>query len=203
MKLLPDPQQSRPLAIGLLVIALIVVYLAGFHWFVQRHIALGDEIGRLEQQIARFKGSVAQRDEVRERLAELRRRQSGSALFLPGEDPNIAAADLIRSLRDWVETHAADPELCSILSSQPRRSTEPERFQRVNVNVRMQCPLDDFVQVLHDMEASVPLVFIENLLVSQRMTPDQAGRGRRGSTYGQLDIRFDMVGYINQPGPEA
>jgi len=46
-------------------------------------------------------------------------------------------------------------------------------------------------------------VDVENLLVSQRMTPDQAGRGRRGSTYGQLDTRFDMVGYINQPGPEA
>jgi general secretion pathway protein M len=199
VKLLPDAEQSRPLAIGLLVVALIVVYLAGFHWFVVRQVALGKEISGLEQQIARFKATVARREPVEQRLAELRREQLGSALFLAGDDPNIAAAELIRALRDWTEQHATDTELCSIVSSQPRRATEPERFQQVNVSVRMQCPLDDFLRVLYEMENSVPLVFVDNLLVSQRYTASQRSRVR-GNAYGQLDVRFEMIGYINQPG---
>lgn len=201
MQLLPDTEQSRPLAIGLLVIAIILVYLGGFHWYVMRQISLGDRIGQLERQIGRFKATVAQRDDVQRRLTELRREQMGSALFLDGDDPNIAAAELIRALRDWVQQHSTDPEMCSIVSSQPRRATEPERFQQVNVSVRMQCPLDDFLHVLYDVENSVPLVFIDNLLISQRFSASQRSR-MRGSAYGQLDIRFDMVGYINQPGME-
>ncbi len=201
MKLLPDAQQSRPLAIGLLFMALILVYLAGFHWFVVRQVALGGEIDRLEQQISRFKATVAGRESVEQHLAELRREQLGSALFLSGDDPNIAAAELIRALRDWVQQHATDPELCAIVSSQPRRVTDPERFQQVNVSVRMQCPLDDFLRVLYEMENGVPLIFVDNLLVSQRYTASQRSRVR-GNAYGQLDIRFEMIGYINQPGME-
>jgi len=199
VKLLPDPQQSRPLAIGLLAVAVMLVYFVGFHWFVMRHVSLSGEIGDLETRIARYKGTVEMAEPMRARLNELRASQMDSALFLEGDDANLATAELIRMLRDWVDRSAADAELCSITNTSPRRYTDPERFRSVRVNVRMQCPLDDFMRVLYEMESGVPLVFIDNMMINQRLTPDQ--RGRRGSTpYGQLDIRFEMYGYINQPG---
>lgn len=200
MKLLPDTERSRPLAIALGVLALILIYLVAFHWYVVRQLDLGREIQRMEQQIARFKATIDRRDGIEQRLAQLRREQSGSALFLQGNDPNIAAAELIRMLREWVQQHATEPESCSVVSSQPRRATDPERFQRAVVSVRMSCRLDDFVRVLHELEGSVPLVFIDNLFISQRFTASQRPRGR-GTPYGMLDIRFEMYGYINQPGP--
>lgn len=199
MRLLPDREQSRPLAIGLLAVALMLVYFVGFHWFVMRHVALTGQINDLEQQIARYKGTVELAEPMRARLNELRTSQMDSALFLDGDDGNLATAELIRMLRDWVERSAADAELCSITNTSPRRYSDPERFRSVRVNVRMQCPLDDFIRVLYEMESGVPLVFIDNMMINQRLTPDQ--RGRRGSQpYGQLDIRFEMYGYINQPG---
>lgn len=199
MKLLPDPQQSRPLAIGLLAAAVILVYFAGLHWFVMRHVSLSGEIDDLERQIARYKGTVAMAEPMRARLNELRASQMDSALFLEGDDANLATAELIRMLRDWVDRSAADAELCNITNTSPRRYTDPERFRSVRVNVRMQCPLDDFLRVLHEMESGVPLVFVDNMVVNQPLTPDQ--RNRRGSkSYGQIDIRFEMYGYINQPG---
>ncbi|MGK7295437.1 MAG: type II secretion system protein GspM [Candidatus Wenzhouxiangella sp. M2_3B_020] len=202
MKLLPDRKQSRPLAIALLFIAVLLVYFAGFHWFAMRHVELSDRIGRLENQIARFKGTVAMAEPMRARLNELRASQMDSALFLDGQDPNIAAAELIRLLRDWVDSTAADTDLCRITNTSPRRYNDPELFKSVRVNVRMQCPLDDFMRVLYEMESSVPLVFVDSIMINQRLTPDM--RMRRGSQpYGQLDIRFEMYGYINQPGAEA
>lgn len=199
MKLLPDREQSRPLAIGLLAVALMLVYFAGFHWFVVRHVSLSGEIGDLERQIARFKGTVEMAEPMRQRLNELRASQMDSALFLDGQDVNIATAELIRMLRDWVETSAADAELCGITNTSPRRYTDPERFRSVRVTVRMQCPLDDFMRVLYEMESGVPLVFIDNMMINQRQLPEQQNR-RGGTPYGQLDIRFEMYGYINQPG---
>lgn len=202
MKLLPDRDQSRPLAIALLLIALLIVYFAGFHWFVMRHVSLSGTIDDLENRIARYKGTVAQAGPMQERLRELRTSQMDSALFLDGSDANIAAAELIRLLRDWVDSTAADTDLCRITNTSPRRYNDPERFQSVRVNVRMQCPLDDFMRVLYEMESSVPLVFVDSIMINQRLTPDQ--RTRRGrQPYGQLDIRFEMYGYINQPGAEA
>ncbi|MDT8410578.1 MAG: type II secretion system protein GspM [Wenzhouxiangellaceae bacterium] len=201
MKLLPDQSQSRPLAIGLLLVAVIVVYMVFFHWFIVRHVAVGDQIGRLEQQIGRFKASVEQRGPLQARLEALREDRMDSALFLSGSDFNIAAAELIRSLRDWVASHADDAQLCQVTNTSPRRANEPERFESVRVSVRMQCPLDDFVRILHEMESSVPLVFVDNLMINQRMTESQRDR-RGGQQYGQLDIRFDMYGYLDQPGAE-
>jgi len=201
VKLLPDPRQSRPLAIGLLAVAAMLVYFLFFHWFVVKHVRLGGEIDQLEDQIARYKGTVELAEPMRERLNELRASQMDSALFLAGEDANIATAELIRMLRDWVERSAGDAELCNITNTSPRRYTDPERFRSVRVNVRMQCPLDDFMRILYEMETGVPLVFVDNMMINQRLTPDQ--RGRRASTpYGQLDIRFEMYGYLNQPGAE-
>lgn len=201
MKLMPEANQSRPLAIALLIVALILIYLLFFHWFVMRHATLSDQIGSLESRIARYKGTVEMADPMRTRLNELRAAQMDSALFLAGEDANIATAELIRMLRDWVERSAGDAELCGITNTSPRRTNEPERFQSVRVNVRMQCPLDDFMRILYEMENGVPLVFVDNVMINQRLTPDQSRR-RGGTPYGQLDIRFEMYGYINQPGGE-
>lgn len=200
MKLLPDANQGRPLAVMLLAVALVLVYLLGFHWWVQRHLELGDRIGMLEQQIGRYKGTVEMAEPMRERLAGIRASQQGSALFLDGTEANLAGAELIRTLRDLIASESNDPELCQIINQNPRRATDPERFQAVHVDVRMQCPLDDFMRVLYRLESGVPLVFIDNVVVSQRLTPEQRTT-RAAGNYGQLDIRFNMIGYINQPGP--
>lgn len=202
MQLLPDREQGRPLAIGLLIIAIIAVYLIGLHWFVMRHVGLGNEIGDLEQQIARFKATASQRGTLEARLETLQIERLDNALFLPEPEFSIAAAGLIRTLRAWIDTHANDAELCQISNTAPERAREPERFEAVRVNVRMSCPLDDFVKVLHEMEASVPLIFIDNLRINQRYRPEQRDRQRGRATYGLLDIQFQLFGYIDQPGEE-
>ncbi|MBY6205946.1 type II secretion system protein GspM [Halomonas denitrificans] len=199
MQILPDREQGRPLAIGLLVIALVLVYLVGFHWFVTRQLALGSEIDNLERQIARFKATAAQREELQERLQQLQRQRLDSALFLEGGDFNVAAAELIRTLREQIDARADDASVCQVTNTTPQRPRDPERFQSVRVSVRMQCPLPDFIRVLYELERAVPLIFIDNLMINQRASLSQ--RGRRGSDrYGQLDIRFEMFGYLDQPG---
>lgn len=199
MQILPDREQGRPLAIGLLVIAVILVYLLGFHWFVSRQVALGGEIDQLERQIARFKATAGQREALQQRLQELQRQRLDSALFLDGSDFNIAAAELIRRLREEIDQRADDASNCQVTNTTPQRPRDPERFQAVRVSVRMQCPLPDFIRVLYELERAVPLIFIDNLMINQRATLSQ--RGRRGSdAYGQLDVRFEMFGYLDQPG---
>lgn len=194
MQLLPSRERGKPLAIGLALIALILIYLVGFHWFVVRHVEISATIDRLEQQIARFKATSAHRPRLEARLEDLQRARLDSALFLPQPNFSSAAASLTRRVRDIIGAQADDAELCRVVSTQNQPAREPERFEQVKVNVRMQCPLQDFVRVLYELENSVPLVFVDNLIINQRATPDRRQRG--GDTYGQLDVRFDMYGYL-------
>lgn len=197
MQWLPDRKNNRPLALGLLIIAAIVVYMAGFHWFVVRHAELASEGERLTQQAARFRAAVAREPDLRERLAELSQQRAGNTLFLPESGFNAAAASLTRQLREIIDNEALQAELCTVQATQNIPDQEPERFEQVTVNVRMQCPLDDMSRVLYALEDSEPLIFLENLIVRQRIPADRAGRRGAGS-YGRVEISFNMYGFLTE-----
>lgn len=199
MQLLPDRENNKPLAVGLVLIVLLLVYMLGFHWFVVRHGEISDRRADLENQVARFKAASARRPMLEQRLDELRADRLDSALFLPQGNFNTAAAGLVRTLRDVIVAEADSDELCRIVSTQNRPDPEPDRFEQVTVQVRMNCPLPDLVGVLYALENNVPLVFVDNVLINQRMTADR--RRARGSVeaYGQLDVRFEMYGFLGEP----
>jgi general secretion pathway protein M len=197
MQWLPDRKDNRPLAIGLLIIALILIYMVGFHGFVVRHAELADEAQRLTQQAARFKAAVAREPDLRARLQELEQTRAGRGLFLPESGFNSAAASLTRQLQEIIQEESVQPELCTVQATQNVPDREPERFERVTVNVRMECPLDDISRVLYALEDSRPLVFVDNLMLRQRITADRAGR-RGGSGYGRVDISFNMYGFLTE-----
>ena len=197
MQWLPERKNNRPLAIGLLVIAVILVYMAGFHWFVVRHAELAGEAERLTEQAARFKAAVARESDLRERLAELEQERAGNTLFLPESGFSSAAASLTRRLRETIDSEALQPEFCTVQATQNVPDQDPDRFERVTVNVRMQCPLDDISRILYALEDSQPLVFVDNLMVRQRILADRVGR--RGTTnYGRVEISFNMYGYLTE-----
>jgi len=195
MQLLPDLKNNRPLAIGLLVIVLVLVYLIGFHWFVMRHVELSGQIHSLEDRAARLKAAVARRPQLASQLERLESERLDSALFLPESGFSVAAAGLTRRLRDIIQREADDSELCRIVSTTNRPDDEPERFEQVTVNVRVNCPLPDLIRVLYELEDHVPLIFVDNLIVNQRIPADRVSR-RGAASYGQLDVRFDMYGFL-------
>jgi hypothetical protein len=196
MQLLPDRENNKTLAIGLALIVAMLVYLGGFHWFVKRHVDLNEQISSLETSVARFKAAVARRPELEERLAELRDERLDNALFLQHSNFNTAAASLVRQLRDTIQTVSEDPELCSVSATQNRVDSDPDRFEQVTVNVRMNCPLPDTVRILYALENNVPLIFVDNLIVNQRIAADRRSRRVGVDAYGQLDLRFDMYGFL-------
>jgi len=174
----------------------MVIYLGGFHWFVTRHVELSNQISALETSVARFKAAVARRPELEQRLAELREERLDNALFLQQSNFNTAAASLVRQLRDYIEQVSDDPELCSVSATQNRVDSDPDRFEQVTVNVRMNCPLPDTVRILYELENNVPLIFVDNLIINQRISADRRSRRVGVDAYGQLDLRFDMYGFL-------
>ena len=177
----------------LLVIALLLVYLLLFHWFVLRHIDYAEEIGDLRQQLGRFQSVAAQREKLQAELGQIRSSQNDEGLFLEYPSFDEAAAALSGNIGDMVRTQADDS--CQIVSRQPVRPRVQERFQKVTVNVRMRCDAQDFLPILFGMETGMPLMLVDDLNIIKPRT-NRRVRGQQVQDQGALDIRFNVSGYL-------
>ena len=193
MQVLPDQRNSKTTALMLLVIALILVYLLVFHWFVLRHIEYADEIGDLRTQLSRFQTVALQRESLQTQLGQIRNSQNDEGLFFEYPSFDEAAAALSGNIGDMVRTQA--DESCQIVSRQPVRPRVQERFEKVTVNVRMRCDAQDFLLVLYGMETGMPLMLVDDLNVIRPRTSSRK-RSRQAKPQGSLDIRFNVSGYL-------
>ncbi|MEM9301836.1 MAG: type II secretion system protein GspM [Pseudomonadota bacterium] len=193
-QLLPDKERQRPLAWLLLVVAVILFYYAFVQRHVQRHLEVSEAISQMQGSEARYRAAIAQRPVLEERIAEARRNQSESDLFLQQANANLAASELTTRLKDVISNFADNPDNCTVLSQQNIRSPEEEEFERVTIKARMRCEVSDLAQVLYQLENGIPYVFVDNVTIYRQVT--RRRRGRELVQEKMLDVRFDMAGYL-------
>lgn len=197
LTLLPAPGKGKPVAIGLALFALAIVYLLLFHGFITQHLAYAAEISDLKDAELRFRQIAAQRPQIESRLAEVRQFQAGANYFLPEDSFDLAAANLNSLIKQIIADKARDPQRCQLISSQNERPTAPEPYQRVVVKVRMRCDLDNLTEILYQLENATPFLFVIELnLYQQQMFQG----GMPQPDLGDMDARFDVYGYIRMPG---
>ena len=194
MALVAEQGSNRLAAILLFVIAVILVYLLCFHWFIVRHLDYSNEISELSGQLGRFQRVAAQKTQYESSLLDLENRKSDESLFLEGGDFNEAAAEMSERLGQMINTQAEDT--CQIVSRQPVRPRVQERFQRVTVNVRMRCGIEDLKKVLYSLETNVPMVIADEVTVIKPRARRRANN-KAEPVQTTLDIRFNMSGYLS------
>lgn len=196
MALVVDQGSNRLTAILLLVIVLLLVYLLCFHWFILQHGAYSGEISDLSQQLGRFQRVAAQRSLFELQLRSLQNRKSDENLFLEGSDFNEAAAGMSERLSQMISIQADDS--CQIVSRQPVKPRVQERFQKVTVNVRMRCNIEDLKKILYSLETGVPMVIADEVTVIKPRTRRRVKKNQPTPARNTLDIRFNMSGYLRQ-----
>jgi len=196
MALVAEQGNNRLAAILLFVIVVILVYLLCFHWFIVRHIEYSGEISDLSAQLGRYQRVAAQRTQYQTMLQNLQDRKSDANLFLEGDDFNEAAAGMSERLGRMISTQAEDN--CQIVSRQPVRPRVQERFNKVTVNVRMRCGIEDLKKVVYALETGVPMVIAEELTVIKPRARRRRSNDQNQEPQTLLDIRFNMSGYLRE-----
>jgi general secretion pathway protein M len=197
MAVVAQPANSRLTAILILVIVLLLIYLGCFHWFILRHLEYSAEIGELSEQLGRYQRVAAQRGDYETLLQGLENRKSDENLFLEGSDFNEAAAGMSERLSQMISVQAEDS--CQIVSRQPVRPRVQERFEKVTVNVRMRCGIEDLKKVLYALESGVPMVIADEVTVIKPRSRRRRSANREPEAGQLLDIRFNMSGYLRGP----
>ena len=199
MALVAEQGNNRLAAILILVILGILVYLLCFHWFILRHLEYNSEIADLAGQLGRFQRVAERRTDYETMLQALQERKADENLFLSGNDFNEAAAGMSERLSQMISVQADDT--CQIVSRQPVRPRAQERFEKVTVNVRMRCGIEDLKKVLHSLETGVPMIIADEVtVIKPRSRRRRAGNQSEDQGGGLLDIRFNMSGYLRGSG---
>lgn len=202
MQWLPSSDNGRFLAVAILVIAVLLAYLAGVHWwFTARHLEIASQMSDLRERELRFRRTVGQRAEIEQRLAAVRAAEASNPAFLAEGDFDSAAAGLSQRLKQIVQTHARDAQSCQIIMNQYQRPTDKELFERAAIRVRLRCSLEEFGPILHDLEGGSPMLLIDEVQV-WKQTGYRAPGSNQVASY--LDIQFTLSGYLRKPGaPKA
>ncbi len=196
------PKDGRFLAVVLLLIVLLLVYLVGVHWwFVAPQLQLSSEMADLREQQLRFRQAAAQRPEIEQRLAAIRAREQSNQAFLTDTDQNAASAFLIQRLNQAISDHAKDEKRCSSAGQQPYTGGEEELYKHVTVQARLRCDLEPLAAILYDLENGKPYLFVDQIMIYKQQTYQPPGA--KVVVANPLDVRFNLTGYLRQPGKAA
>lgn len=191
------PGQGRWLALGLLLLALVMVYFLFVHWWYVVPLSEAREAFIEERaQEQRMRANASQREEIESRLADVRAFEAGNPGFLGEASFDLAAPALIMRIQSLVERQG-QPERCLVINSQPIRGNASETFERVTVQVRLRCELEHLYPILHDLETGSPQLFLSELNIVARRTPSHPG----GEVFvGFVDVSFNVHGYLRPQG---
>ena len=193
-----QPKDGRFLAVVILLIVLMLVYLIGIHWwFVAPHMQFRADMADLRDQQLHLRQAAAQKPEIEKRLAAVRNQEQTNQAFLTDADPSAASAWLIQRLNQSITDHAKDEKRCQSISQQNYNAGEEELYKRVTVQARLRCDLEPMAAILYDLENGKPYLFVDQIMIYKQQSYQPPGSKQAASP---LDVRFNLTGYLRQPG---
>ncbi len=196
-----QPKDGRLLAVVLLLIVLMLVYLVGVHWwFVAPQMQFSSDMQDLRDQQAKFSQTIAQKPDIEKRLTEVKAYEQGNQAFLPDADRNAAEAALIQRLKQAMTDHVKNESRCQNNGTQSYSGGEEEVYKRVTVQARLKCDLEPLAAILQDLESSKPYLFVDQVMIYKQQTYTPPGAK---AVTPPLDVRFNLSGYLRQPGGKA
>jgi general secretion pathway protein M len=182
--------------VALLPLSLVV----GVAWpWADRMGALADDIERTHDQLDRYRHLVATLPGLRAELDRVNNNKELKAFYFDGATLSLAGATLQQRVQDIVKEAGGRLVSTQILPENPG-----EQPPRVQVRIQMQGSTDALLEVLYQLEASRPFLFVDQVSIRSMVQPQRQvinrrlRRGRRGRTMAQredLTVRLDIYGF--------
>lgn len=192
------PKRDRWLALGLLVVALLLLYAVCVHpWWTLPMQEANQRISDLQERELRVRSLLQQAPQIQQQLEAARTTAVNRPGFLPEPTAELATAGLVQRLESVVAQASPGNRSCAIQNRAPlTEASNNERFQKVTVNVRLLCGTTELAAVLHALEGGTPRLFVESLdILSQRFSSQAGSSSNTG-----LMASFNLSGYLAPAG---
>jgi len=190
MRLSPGSRQSRLLALALVGLGAGVLYALVIGPLVSTYIEYDAQIDSKRVQLEQYRQIVARGQWAG---AALKRMQAGGhqrRYYLPGGTLALASAKLQEHIKGLAQsTHG------ELISTQVLSERTGDGTPTVTLRVQMKGSLETLLNLFYAIETGMPVVILKNVVIAshgaRHLTTTQA-EGYRD----ELDIRFDIVGYM-------
>jgi len=173
---------SWMILLGLLLLLASILLLPWWNWLNHYDAAKAQGLERLQG----YNRLIRERAALEARLSDPMAQARMKADYLSPTTSALAAVELQQKIKAIVANGNG-----KLLSTQILPVQKRDPATRITVKVRIQGDASALLVVLHTLESDKPPLFVENLSVRKYQ--------RRGARLGgQLDIRFDLSGYMRQ-----
>jgi general secretion pathway protein M len=181
-----NPKQSRQLAVGLLVAAIVAVVAAVAVpvWLRHRHYdaALDDATDKLD----RYRRIATTRPELARQLEAMRAKESRK-FFLRSGAAAMSAAEAQEAMRAIIEANGG-----RLITMQAAPARDEGRYRQLSVNVQLTANIFALRKILNAIEANTPYLFVDGLMVRTQVPGNfRPGPGAEPDMF----VTFDVSGY--------
>jgi general secretion pathway protein M len=183
----------RFLAIALLLAAVMLVQALVVEPIVAAHKRFGAEWNQNAALLGNYRRIVGAAGQLAEARASLERDSSAAPAYLTAPSPTIAATELQSKLQAAIGRHSAQ-----LIGMRVLEPGEDGAFRLVGMRVTLTAGLTSLQAILHELEATVPLLFIDELVVQRKESPPapRPGSPMAGAKEPALDVSFNLLAYV-------
>lgn len=151
-------QRQRLLALGILAVAIGVVWLAVIEPIADAFAAQADDIAQSRMMLDAYARRIAMRPVIEARLADVRRNQNSAAGLVPGNSAELAAASVQATVKALIEAGAGQ-----VTSVQNLTPATKDGFQRIDIQYDATLPMTQLRNVTYRIETAVPYLFLDGI----------------------------------------
>ncbi len=184
------------LAWGLAVlIPLLLALGVGWPW-LDRMGTLAEDIEGAQDQLHRYQRLVATLPGLRAELDRVNSDQDFKAFYFDAATLSLAGATLQQRVQDMVKAAGA-----RLVSTQILPQTLGEQPPKVQVRIQLQGSTDALLEILYQLEASRPFLFVGQVSIRSMVQPargnprNRRARARRAVPPEDLTVRLDIYGF--------
>jgi hypothetical protein len=186
-----DALRQRQLAVGLLIVAAVLVLSVTILPVALANLSLNGELDALQGRLLRLETIASQDEELGARYATLRQNQATRGYFLQGESEAVVAADLQRILKNITAAHGTQ-----LMSTQILPAVKEDSLTRVSLRVRIRGPMEGLVESLYELESNSALLFLDNVSVRAAVSVRQRLRAQNPNL--PFEAHFDLTAYMTE-----
>jgi general secretion pathway protein M len=185
--------QQRWLAVGLLVLAILLLGSLLVMPIVSKSLELAEEKENLVFKLQKYERTLAKKAVVQTSMAQIRQHQQEQSYFNTKTTPSLVSADLQEVIKKTIVESGGQ-----LSSTQALSEIEKDKFMLVTVSVRMTGNMETLRAVLYKLETSTPLILIDQMDI-RPMRGKRNRLTRKLDPSNELNVNFQAVSFMRKP----
>lgn len=185
-------QMQRWLAVGLLVAVLVMLFTAVFVPVFNRWMELNEDKSQLALKLRQYERILAGKDAVVENMNSIKEQIIEQNYFNSQNTGALASAEVQEFIKKAIVDAGGQ-----LSSTQALPVKSKDKFSLITVSVRMTGNIEVLRAVLHRLEASAPLIIIDQLDI-RPMRGMRNRRTRQIEPTNELNVNFQAVSFMRK-----